>query len=50
MRCLLGTFVQGAVGVLDPSLSITNTAATVGQLSAEGTTPRTMEMGIRVNF
>jgi len=36
--------------LLDPSLSITNTPATFGQLSAEGTTPRTMEMGIRVNF
>jgi len=36
--------------LIDPSLSVINTAATFGQLSVEGTTPRTMEMGIRVNF
>ncbi|HEV7217799.1 MAG TPA: hypothetical protein VGN39_02910, partial [Terriglobales bacterium] len=36
--------------LIDPSLSVTNAAASFGQLSVEGTTPRTMEMGIRVNF
>jgi hypothetical protein len=36
--------------LLDPTLSVTNTPATFGQLSIEGTTPRTMEIGIRVNF
>ena len=36
--------------LLDPSLSLTNAPATFGQLSIEGTTPRAMEMGIRVNF
>ncbi len=36
--------------LLDPTLSITSTPGTFGQLGAEGTTPRTMEMGIRVNF
>ena len=36
--------------LIDPSLSVINTAATFGGLSVEGTTPRTMEMGIRVNF
>jgi len=36
--------------LLDPSLSLTNAPSTFGQLSIEGTTPRAMEMGIRVNF
>ena len=36
--------------LLDPNLSLTNTPATFGQLSIEGTTPRAMEMGIRVSF
>ncbi|SPF42845.1 Cna B domain-containing protein [Candidatus Sulfotelmatobacter kueseliae] len=36
--------------LLDPTLAATNTPASFGQLSIEGTTPRTMEMGIRVNF
>jgi hypothetical protein len=35
--------------LLDPTLSIT-TPQTFGQLSTEGTIPRTMEFGIRVNF
>ncbi len=36
--------------LLDPTLSATTPAAGFGQLSAEGTLPRAMEMGIRVNF
>jgi hypothetical protein len=36
--------------LIDPSLSVLNPAASFGQLSVEGTTPRTMELGIRVNF
>jgi len=38
--------------LLDPALSATNSTnpATFGAFSIEGTTPRTMEMGIRVNF
>lgn len=36
--------------LLDPNLSVTNTPANFGQLSIEGTTPRTAEMGIRINF
>ncbi len=36
--------------LLDPNLSQTNTPASFGQLSIEGTTPRAMELGIRVNF
>jgi hypothetical protein len=36
--------------LLDPSLSVTSPAAQFGLLSEEGTTPRTMEMGIRVSF
>jgi hypothetical protein len=36
--------------MLDPILSLTSTPANFGQFSIEGTTPRTMEMGIRVNF
>lgn len=36
--------------LLDPTLAATNTPTSFGQLSTEGTTPRTMEMGIRVNF
>ncbi|MBV9572413.1 MAG: hypothetical protein JOY93_00040 [Acidobacteriales bacterium] len=36
--------------LLDPSLSVTSTAATFGQIGAEGSLPRTMELGIRVNF
>ena len=36
--------------LLDPILSITNPAASFGSLAREGTLPRTMEMGIRVNF
>jgi hypothetical protein len=35
---------------LDPNLSISSAAAQFGQLSTEGTFPRTMEFGIRVNF
>jgi hypothetical protein len=35
---------------LDPNLSITAPAQTFGQLSIEGTFPRTIEFGIRVNF
>jgi Carboxypeptidase regulatory-like domain len=36
--------------LLDPVLFDGSSAATFGQFSIEGTTPRTMEMGIRVNF
>jgi len=36
--------------LIDPSLSITSPASQFGLLSVEGTTPRTMEMGIRVSF
>jgi hypothetical protein len=36
--------------LLDPNLSQTNTPASFGELSIEGTTPRAMELGIRVNF
>jgi hypothetical protein len=36
--------------LLDPNLSISSPAAQFGQLSTEGTFPRTMEFGIRVNF
>jgi hypothetical protein len=36
--------------LLDPVLGITSQPASFGQFSIEGTTPRTMEMGIRVNF
>lgn len=36
--------------LLDPGLALTNTPSTFGQLSAEGTLPRAMEMGIRVKF
>ena len=37
--------------LLDPVLNISGqTPATFGQLSTEGTTPRTIEFGIRVNF
>jgi len=36
--------------LLDPNLSIASPAAQFGQLSTEGTFPRTMEFGIRVNF
>ncbi len=36
--------------LLDPTLSSTSAPANFGQFSIEGTTPRTMEMGIRVNF
>ena len=36
--------------LLDPTLFVANTPASFGQFSIEGTTPRTMEMGIRVNF
>ena len=38
--------------LLDPTLSATSvlTPSTFGQLSIEGTLPRAMEMGIRVNF
>jgi hypothetical protein len=36
--------------LLDPSLTVTSTAAQFGLLGEEGTTPRTMEMGIRVSF
>jgi Carboxypeptidase regulatory-like domain len=37
--------------MLDPTLNIAGQApATFGQLSTEGTNPRTMEFGVRVNF
>jgi len=36
--------------LLDPILSVTSPAAQFGLLSEEGTTPRTMEMGIRIKF
>jgi hypothetical protein len=36
--------------LLDPVLSMGNAGATFGAFSVEGTTPRAMEMGIRVNF
>jgi len=36
--------------LLDPTLSITSPPAQFGLLSEEGSTPRTMEMGIRVVF
>jgi hypothetical protein len=36
--------------LLDPVLSITSPAASFGALAREGTVPRAMEMGIRVNF
>jgi len=36
--------------LLDPTLFVTSPPASFGQFSIEGTTPRTMEMGIRVNF
>jgi hypothetical protein len=36
--------------LLDPVLSMASAPANFGQFSIEGTTPRTMEMGIRVNF
>jgi hypothetical protein len=37
--------------LLDPTLNITaQNPNTFGQLSTEGTFPRTMEFGIRVNF
>ena len=35
---------------LDPNLSITAPAAQFGQLAFEGSLPRAMEFGIRVNF
>ncbi|HJT69237.1 MAG TPA: carboxypeptidase-like regulatory domain-containing protein [Terriglobales bacterium] len=36
--------------LLDPTLSITSSAASFGQIPGEGTLPRAMEMGIRVKF
>ena len=36
--------------LLDPVLTMGNAGPTFGQFSIEGTTPRAMEMGIRVNF
>jgi hypothetical protein len=36
--------------LLDPVLFVANAGASFGQFSIEGTTPRTMEMGLRVNF
>jgi hypothetical protein len=36
--------------LLDPVLAVGNAGASFGQFSIEGTTPRAMEMGIRVNF
>ncbi len=36
--------------LLDPSLSVLTPGTGFGQLSAEGTLPRAMEFGIRVNF
>jgi hypothetical protein len=36
--------------LLDPTLSVLNAGTGFGSLSIEGTLPRTMEMGIRVNF
>jgi hypothetical protein len=36
--------------LLDPVLFETNAGANFGQFSIEGSTPRTMEMGLRVNF
>jgi len=36
--------------LLDPSLSVLNTGTGFGQLGEEGTLPRAMEMGIRINF
>jgi len=36
--------------LLDPTLSVTSPASQFGLLSEEGTTPRTMEMGVRVVF
>jgi hypothetical protein len=36
--------------LLDPSLNIAASPLTFGQLSTEGTLPRTIEFGIRVNF
>jgi len=36
--------------LLDPTLSVTSPAAQFGLLSEEGSTPRTMEMGIRIKF
>jgi carboxypeptidase family protein len=36
--------------LLDPNLGLGSTPDSFGQLSIEGTTPRTMEMGIRINF
>ena len=36
--------------LLDPVLSVASAPANFGQFSIEGTTPRTMEMGIRFNF
>jgi hypothetical protein len=36
--------------LLDPNLNIATPAAGFGQLSTEGTFPRTMEFGVRINF
>jgi hypothetical protein len=36
--------------MLDPVLAVANAGPTFGQASIEGTTPRAMEMGIRINF
>lgn len=36
--------------MLDPVLSVANAGSSFGQFSIEGTQPRAMEMGIRVNF
>lgn len=36
--------------LLDPILSLTSTPSSFGALAREGTIPRAMEMGIRVNF
>jgi hypothetical protein len=36
--------------LLDPSLSVLTPGTGFGNLSAEGTLPRAMEFGIRVNF
>ena len=36
--------------LLDPNLTLTSSPDTFGQIGIEGTTPRTMEMGIRINF
>lgn len=36
--------------LLDPILSITDSPSSFGQITVQGSTPRTMEFGIRVNF